>query len=260
LQPNGDDTSPPPLIQHAATIPRQRGPMKSKAVWVLLALFGVACPASAQGSRLILGPKETREFPDVECSFTLPDKAWEWLDPKLAPVPAVRTIAFARNRTGLKVMLRCDPVKPIEFVGQRTYANFTAGMLKSGRWKKLGAKHLVFKGVPSYRLDLQSIQERYGYTLLIAYSNNRAYILQVINAQGPVGPEADTIFENFAFTSPPKPMLQPHDDNDDQDDAITTAGASVPQKAGEFLWGLGSVGFVCLIIFGAWAIIRIRGS
>jgi len=196
----------------------------------------------------------------VDCSFTLPGKDWEWLDPKMAPAPAVRVLAFVRNHTGMKVVLRCDPVKPSEIVGRRTYSNFANCIIKTGQWKRLGAKHLSFQGVPSYRLDLQSTRDGYGHSLLIAFSNNRAYILQVIDSRGPVGPDADAIFANFAFTAPPKPMLPPHDDDDDQDDAITSAGTSLPQKAGEFLWGLGSVGFVCLIIFGAWAIIRIRGS
>jgi hypothetical protein len=227
--------------------------MNGRVACCFLAFLGAAWPASAQ-SRLILGAKQTREFPTEDCSFTLPDKDWEWLDPRLVPAPAVKALACAGNRSGLRVVIRCDPVKPSEVVTQRTYANFAAGILKSGRWKKLGAKHLSFQGVPSYRLDLQSTQDGSGHRLLIVYSNNRAYVLQVINTRGSVGWEADEILDNFAFTAPPRPMLQPYDEDDDSDEPDMSA----PQKAGEWLWSLGSVGFVCLIIFGAWTVIRIR--
>ncbi|HJZ93252.1 MAG TPA: hypothetical protein VKE40_20420 [Gemmataceae bacterium] len=231
--------------------------MNNRVACCFLALLGITWPASAQ-NRLILGEKQTREFPTEDCSFTLPDKDWEWLDPRLVPGPPVKALACAGNWSGLKVVIRCDPIKPSEVVTQRTYANFAADMTRSGKWKKLGAKHVSFQGVPSYRLDLESARDGSCHRLLIAYSNNRAYVLQVINTRGSIGWEADGILENFAFTAPRKPMLQPHDENDDpnNDDNITLG--SLPQRAGAWLWSLGSVGFVCLIIFGAWTVLRLR--
>src|SRR5262249_41639583 len=97
--------------------------MNRRVACCFLALLGAASPASAQ-SRLILGEKQTRVFPTEDCSFTLPDKDWEWLDSRQVPAPAVKALACAGTRSGLKFAIRCEPVKPSEVVTQRTYANF----------------------------------------------------------------------------------------------------------------------------------------
>jgi hypothetical protein len=188
--------------------------MNYKAACCSVALLAAACPASGQGSRIDFGAPQTRSFAESGCSFTLPATGWEWRDSRLAPVQNVKVIAYAQTRAGSHLILRCDPVRSTEVVSKDSYTDFEAQMLRSGRWAKLGARHLTFKGVPAYWLDLESTHDRHGQTILLFFSNSNAYFLQFINDQAPIGEEAESVFNGFNFIGTPRPMLSSPDEKD----------------------------------------------
>jgi hypothetical protein len=196
-----------------------------------------------------------RTFPDAGCAFSLPDREWEWLDPARAPSPA-NTLAFARNRSGLAFVLQIKSVKPGERVTARSYKQIEEEVVPRENRRKLGSRHLIFKGVPSYQFDMERRDDGNWSRALLSFSDNRLYVLNVQSSRGPVPDEADALFERFKFLDTPRPMLPPHDGDDEApSDPVRGIGA----RLGEWLTGLGSVLFVLLLLFGAWAVIRIRG-
>ena len=86
------------------------------------------------------------------------------------------------------------------------------------------------------------------------FADNRAYILAVETPAAELGPEADAVLDRFLFLNPPHPMMKPHDESDG-----TNPIPGVGTVIGEWFVGLGSVAFVLLLLFGAWAVLRIRG-
>lgn len=201
------------------------------------------------------GPIIYRPFPEAGCAFSLPDREWEWLDPAQAPSPR-NTVAFARNRSGLAFVLQVTSVKPGERVTARSYKQIEEAVVPRENRRTLESRHLTFKGVPSYTFDTERRDDRHWSRAILAFSDKRLYVLNVQSSRGPVPDEADTLFERFRFLEPPRPMLPPHDaDVEESSDPVRGIGA----RLGGWLTGLGSVLFVLLLLFGAWAVIRIRG-
>jgi hypothetical protein len=149
---------------------------------------------------------ETRTFPEADCSYTLPGKDWEWLDPKQAQRPSGTTIIHLRSTKGLRLFVRFDPLKKDEPASLESSESYEAGMIAAGH-TKLGSKRVMFKGVPSYQIEMELTFGR-GASIRIMKVHGRVYELQLVNPAGPLDPEMDTepIFQGFSFTKPPEPI------------------------------------------------------
>src|ERR1700722_568835 len=108
----------------------------------LLVVWSLASSAEAQ---------ETRTFPDAQCTYTLPDKTWEWLDPQLAPKVIGKCLLLTRNQNGLVALLSFTPLEKGQKPDDRAFDQFEAGYLKDGKLKKLGGKDSTFRGIHSYQ-------------------------------------------------------------------------------------------------------------
>jgi hypothetical protein len=236
--------------------------MTFKATCCSLAFLAAASPATSQGPRIDVGGPQTRSFDQCAFSFTLPATEWEWSD--RLPVHYEKVIASARTRTGLSLILRCGPVQPTKIVSEGSYADAETQMIESGQWKNVGSRHLTFKGVPAYWLDLESTRDGHGQTVLFFYSDNKAYRLQFINDQGPVGEEAESIFNGFNFIGAPRPMLPPHRDGDDRDlgEKDRAAKTLAPEQRFAASGGLiVALGFTAMLLFGVCFVVwRRRGG
>lgn len=123
-------------------------------------------------------------------------------------------------------------------------------------WQKVAGKHVVFKGVPSYQVDVKAKDAPVAARFLVILADNQLYVLYVQSPRAELGPEADAVFDRFAFLKPPTPMLPPQEgDGEGGPDKVRTLGEGV----GEHLTGIGSLLFVLLILFGGWVLIRLRG-
>jgi hypothetical protein len=178
--------------------------MHHAAIGCFAVFFGVVSPAMAQA---------TKTFPEAECSYTLPGEGWEWLDPQLVQGPGGQTLALAKNQKGIVFTLRFDHLEANEKPNSRSYESFEVGLLESRRMTKQGGRHLTFKGIPSYQIDV-GMPDGQGGSIRILYANNRFYYLQVVNAFGPLGPEtgSEAIFQGFNFTGQPRSMLPSNED------------------------------------------------
>jgi len=167
-------------------------------------LFVVVSMAAAQ---------ETKALPDEECSYTLPGRDWEWLDPNLAP-NGLRTVLPAKSSSGLGIRVGVQPVTADWKPTPRTYESFEAGMLKSTSLIKTGAKRLTFKDVPSYQIDA-ALPGGEGTSTRIFFANDKLYCLQVSNSFGPLSEgDAETLFQGFNFVGTPRPIPIPEDTDD----------------------------------------------
>src|SRR5262245_56089176 len=138
---------------------------KYQAFWCSVALCGAASAAGAQ---------ETRTFPEAECSYTLPGKDWQWLDPSTVQKPGGETIVFVHNPNGLRFTIRFHGLKQGQRTDATAFESFEWGLLQTTRMKKSGSKHISFKGVPSYQIDLTS-PEGHGASFRILYANEKSY-------------------------------------------------------------------------------------
>lgn len=197
-----------------------------------------------------------KSFPAANCSFALPDRDWEWLDPKAAADSDLPTLAFARNRAGLNFILRHRPLKAGEAVDRDAYTRGLRADLRRYDWEKVAGKHVVFKGVPSYQVDVKARDAPVAARFLVILADNQLYTLYLQSPRAELGPEADAVFDKFAFLKPPTPML-PVQEGDGE--AMPEKVRNLGEHVGEWLTGLGSVVFVLLILFGAWIVIRLRG-
>lgn len=157
--------------------------------------------------------QQTKTFDEAKCTYTLPGEDWDWLDPQLVPSPSGKTLALARNQKGIAFTLRSHEVKASEKPSARAYESFEKGLLESSGLKKLGGKHLTFKGIPSYQIDVQTSTGA-GSSIRVFYANNLFYYLQVANAAGPLDPaDADPVFQGFSFVGQPQAMVASGDDS-----------------------------------------------
>src|SRR5262245_1827613 len=230
--------SPFPRRWHRAQT-NGRGPMTFKATCCSLALLAAAGLASGQGSRAAFGGPHTRSLAECTCSFTLPTTEWEWSE--RVPVHNGKVTALARTRSGLSLIFRCDPVPPAEIVSEGSYAAVEAQMLAPGHWEKAGSRHLTFKGVPAYWLDLIATRDGHGQAVLLFFSDNKSYRLQFTNDQGPVGEEAELIFNGFNFIGAPRPMLPPGREGDGQDRGENDPAAKASGRGQRFAAGGGLI-------------------
>src|SRR5262245_61040626 len=173
------------------------------ALVLLLAVAGIAVPEPAIG----------RSFPEANCGFSLPDKDWEWLDPKKAPSSNSNTLAFARNRTGVTFWLKVYPIAAGTAVGPGSYENWERQNAGKKNWMTVSSKHFEFKGVPAYQIDFRTTDTKASGRFVIVYADNRRYVLGLQTSHGEVGPDADTVFDKFAFLNQPNPMMDRHEDN-----------------------------------------------
>jgi hypothetical protein len=225
-----------------------------KARVCLPVVLAVAAAASAQGKVVLYEDYDTRTFPDAECSYTLPAKDWVWLDPRSIPfgrLTMMHPVAMARNRTGFEFYLLVGRVT--EEVNSWTYPSYEAGVMSLGTLKRLGSRHLDFKGVPSYQLDVESTGQRYAGSMRIMYANDKCYHLQVNHSSGelPKPDQTEQVFQGFDFIGSPRPMLPPHEplrDNPDRPESgqgfNARSGALVALVVASFLFFSG-----CLIVW-----------
>jgi hypothetical protein len=221
--------------------------------WVLaLPLFAVAESAVE------------RSFPEANCGFTLPGKDWEWLDPKKAPTAGTAAIAYARNRTGVTFWLKVYPIAAGTAVGPGSYENWERQNAGKYNWTPVSSKHFEFKGVPAYQVDYRHTDNKSSGRFVIVFADNRKYVLGMQTSHAGAGPEADAVFDKFAFLNPPNPMMDRHEDKPPVDEGKTEdpLGDQVNAatgRVGNSAAGLGGLGMFVLILFGAWMLIRRRG-
>ena len=200
---------------------------------------------------------ETRTFPEAVCSYTLPNKDWQWIEPSSEEMAGGKTLAQARNQRGLVFTLRSRPVALLEKPNSNSYARFEAELLDEAKLTRTGSKYLTFNGVPSYQFDALGTKAPQAHRIRILYANDRLYFLRVSNSQGAIesDPDSDLAFLKFAFTETPRPMVLPHDGMDEKERA-EKRGESGPWPRG-FI-GYGAAGLVGLVFFGAWVVLRVR--
>jgi hypothetical protein len=173
--------------------------MTCKAIFCCLLLLGAVAPALGQ---------ETQTLADLQCTYTLPELGWEFVDPKLAQNKGADVVILAKNQRGLVFTLMCTPLARGEKPTPRSFESFESGFLKSGKLKKLSGKRITFKSQPSYQIDAQ-LPGDMGCSVRLIYANHKLYVLQVINAAGALdAKEAESVFQGFNFTNQPEPMMQ----------------------------------------------------
>jgi len=227
-----------------------------KARVCLPVILAVAAAASAQGTGDASDDYDTRTFPDAECSYSLPAKDWQWIAPNSIPfkrLTMMRPVGIARNRTGLEFYLLVGRVT--ERLDEWAYPDYEAGVMSSGTLKRLGSRHLDFKGVPSYQLDVESTGVRYAGSMRIMYANDKCYHLQVNRSSGdlPTAEEAEQVFQGFHFIGSPRPMLPPHEplrDNPDKPER----GKWLGTRNG----GLMAIILVSVVFFGICLVVWLR--
>jgi hypothetical protein len=88
------------------------------------------------------------------------------------------------------------------------FESFEFRYLKATHAKKLGARHLTFKGLPSYQIDA-ALPDGKGVAVLLLYANKQLYVLQAFSVEAPVDPkDAAPIFQGFNFTGMPEPVVE----------------------------------------------------
>jgi hypothetical protein len=230
-----------------------------KARVCLPVVLAVAAAASAQGARVGSDDYDTRTFPDAECSYTLPARDWEWIDPRSFPYNRPTTmhpVALARNRNGHVLYLLIGHAT--ERLDSRAYLDYEAGVMSFGQVKRLGSRHLDFKGVPSYQLDIESTGVRYAGSMRIMYANDKCYHLQVNNSSGDLltPEECEQVFQGFSFIGSPRPMLSPHEPLRDNPGGSTNSRQWLSARTG----GLVALVLASFLFFGACFVIWLRRS
>jgi hypothetical protein len=167
-----------------------------KSLLCFLLFFGAGFSAEAG---------ETKTYPEAQCQYTLPTDDWEWLDAQLAPKADAKSIVLVKNQNGMGFNLRYQPL-----AGEKPTANsfesFETGFIQAGKMKKLAGAKITFRGIPAYQIDAE-MPGGNGISVRIMYANDNLYILQVINALGPLtAADSDAIFQGFDFTNLPQPM------------------------------------------------------
>src|SRR5262245_28976473 len=179
-------------------------PMNRTTLAGLLVLVGLASPAAAQS---------TRVFADAQCSYTLPDKDWVWLDPKAVEALGPETIALAGNADRLVFSLRVQRLKPDEQPGRKYFESYEAGLTADGRVRSVGRRHREFRGVPAYQIDVETASGNLG-TILILVANERHYELYVHRREtAPTADEVRAVFGKFALAGQ---ATGPEDDGTDE--------------------------------------------
>jgi hypothetical protein len=179
--------------------------------------------------------QQTRTFSEDHCKYTLPANDWEWLDPKLAPVSGMKTLAFVKNQTGVAFILRVETLKPGEKPTANSFESFEAGFIKSTNMKKLAGTKINFKGQPAYQIDAE-LPGGMGTSVRLFYANNRLYVLNIVNGLGSLtAADSDAIYKGFDLTGQPQPV------------EFSGPGYELGRMIGPWL----CIGFVVLVIYVA---------
>jgi len=217
--------------------------MKSRVSCCVLVLAVIGGPVAA----------DTRTFPEAECAYTLPNKDWEWLDPKLRDLSWSKTLVFARNQRGVLFTLRVREVGPFETLTSHSYADFEKEMLSDEKLTRLSGKHLLFNGIPSYQFEVHSTSGVQFRRIRIMYASDRFYYLQVSrDGDLEADPDVNLAILKFEFTGKPRPMIPEHDPKDDHQKA----------KREDFVWTIShtivAIGMGAGILFGLWWLLHTR--
>ena len=163
-------------------------------------------------------------------------------------------VALARSRNGLLLYLLIGHVT--ERLDSRAYLDYEAVVMSFGQVKRLGSRHLDFKGVPSYQLDVESTGVRYAGSMRIMYANDKCYHLQVNNSSGDLltPEECEQVFQGFSFIGSPRPMLSPHEPLRDNPGSSTNSRQWLSARTG----GLVALVLASFLFFGACFVIWLR--
>ena len=202
----------------------------------MLSMISLLCMGAAAGAQ------ETKTFPEASCSYTLSDKSWKWVDPEIIPaqVGVGKLLVFATDRNGVFVKVSFDPLKPGYQPNQYSYTSFEQGFLQNSKMKKHSAQHRLFRGVPSYQINMRN-GTGVAASILIMYANDNFYEVSVIKATGTLDPQSDVepILQGFNFTVEPRPMAPQQ--------------ANTPASSGGS-WGLIALGTGAVCVLGLVAV------
>ncbi len=218
--------------------------MKLKWIYCSLAFCGViSCANAGDGANVEM----TKEFPEAQCSYTLPGDDWKWADPAILQqhFADATTLAVAFKPTGLFVALRFNPLKPGEKTDPKRLEGFETGLLQSGRMtKRREGKHLSFKGLPTYQIDV-TLKNGQECSIRVFIANDKMYQLMVISlAKLGSDEEIEPTFQGFNFTE----LVQNPTHNRTLDEQAIEDG----KKSAPFcmLVCMGVIGgFIALIVF-----------
>jgi len=210
----------------------------------------------------VAGPVLGRSFPEANCAFSLPGQDWEWLDPKKAPTLGTTALAYARNRTGVSFWLKVYPVPVGTGVGPGSYENWERQ--SAVKWTTVSSKHFEFKGVPAYQVNYRTTDSKALGRFVVVYADNRRYVLGMQTSHAELGPDADAVFDKFAFLNPPNSMMDRYEEKPPAaagkvDDQVGEQANPTTRLVGNSAAGLGGLGVFVLILFGVWMMIRGRG-
>ena len=220
----------------------------------VLVFLTTATTATAQGTRILIGAPPTRTFPDAECSYTLPEKDWEWIEPRPTRHGKDVPIAVARNHRGFVFQLLVSPLTQPPRSGW--YQSFEDGFLSSGKWRKVDSKYFDFKGVPSYQFIVESMTDSFAGSIRVMLANDKSYELQLLKGSGrvPTEAESEAVFDEFNFIGAPRPMLPPYKSVHEQETEL--------EREPKFSLGGGTavvtIGVASLLFFGACFVIWLR--
>jgi hypothetical protein len=153
-----------------------------------------------------------RTFADDFCSYTLPGDEWNWMKPEV--IKGLRYLAQAMHPDGVGFQIGCERLKPGETPTLQSYLNFEATLMKTGPFTKVKGGAITLKGLAAYQFEAKNDDSRVVSRLI--YANERLYILNIVDAFGrPISQdEVDRIYEGFAFTKDPEPVIKSKEDLD----------------------------------------------
>jgi hypothetical protein len=111
----------------------------------------------------------------------------------------------------------------------KAYADFEGGLLSTIGLKKVYSRHISFKGVPGYQIDLESHDGSRGGAVRALFANDRAYCLMVLSKHRvPSAEETEAAFDKFDVTQTPRPMKPPPEPRDHEDAARSSPWSISP--------------------------------
>jgi hypothetical protein len=150
----------------------------------------------------------SKEFPEAQCKYALPNSNWQWVDPQLVPHTIGKTLACAKNPRGFVFILINGPLRPGEQPTAETFAGFEAGFLKTSKATRVDGTESTFRRISTDQFEVE-LPDRTGGAVRIMYANDSIYILQALHAKAALSAaDADAIFQSFDFIGQPKPAMR----------------------------------------------------
>lgn len=180
---------------------------------------------------------ETKTFPDLGCSISLPDETWQW-----ESLP--NSTAAMSSKAGFVLTLTVKSAPAGFEINDQFPASFEKGAIVHGVTQKRSGTMTKFQGVPCYQLNITRLEDGSTATILAFASHGKFYMLQLLGDKEPVeqNPNVQKILNSFQFTAQPQQRSE-----------------SAPTSSDNFSQNMGKITALCVIaIIAILAVKRIK--